>query len=79
MKMLNCITVEDGGKITLPSDLQHRYGLATDTRIRIIEARNGILLVPVTAEPISDELAAELSEWQSLGNASMAMFPYDEG
>jgi bifunctional DNA-binding transcriptional regulator/antitoxin component of YhaV-PrlF toxin-antitoxin module len=77
MNLSESVTVEDGGKITLPDVLLDRYGLAADTRIRIIETRNGILLVPLTDEPMSEALAAELSDWQSLGTDALEMFPFD--
>ena len=77
MKMIESVIVEDGGKITLPDVLRDRYGLAADARIRIIETRNGILLVPLTDEPMSEALAEELRDWQSLGTDALGMFPYD--
>lgn len=80
MNMAQNLTLENGGKITLPDELLNRYGLSEDTPIRIIETRGGILLVPLTDEPMSETLLAELEEWQSLGTESLEMFPYeDEG
>ncbi len=78
MAMSENLIVEDGGKITLPNAVRDRYGLAQDMPIRMIETRNGILLVPLTHEPMSAELRAELEEWQSLGAASLEMFPYED-
>ncbi len=72
------LVVEDGGKITLPETVRDRYGLAEDTPLRIIETRNGILLVPLTNEPMSEELRAELDEWQALGAESLEPFPYED-
>jgi bifunctional DNA-binding transcriptional regulator/antitoxin component of YhaV-PrlF toxin-antitoxin module len=72
------LIVEDGGKITLPETVRNRYGLAQDTPLRIIETRNGILLVPLTDEPMSVALQVELEEWQSLGVESFEMFPYED-
>ncbi|MEA2173261.1 MAG: hypothetical protein QOD00_853 [Blastocatellia bacterium] len=72
------LIIEDGGKITLPENVRERYGLAQDTPLRIIETRNGILLVPLTDEPMSESLRAELEEWQSLGAGSLEMFPYED-
>ena len=77
MKMIESVTLEDGGKITLPDVLRDRYGLSKDVRIRIIETRNGILLVPLTDEPMSEALVAELRDWQALGTSALGMFPYD--
>jgi bifunctional DNA-binding transcriptional regulator/antitoxin component of YhaV-PrlF toxin-antitoxin module len=72
------LIVEDGGKITLPETVRDRYGLAEDTPLRIIETRTGILLVPLTSEPMNDELLSELEEWQSLGAESLDLFPYED-
>jgi bifunctional DNA-binding transcriptional regulator/antitoxin component of YhaV-PrlF toxin-antitoxin module len=72
------LIVEDGGKISLPGEIRERYGLKPDTPLRIIETRSGILLVPLTGEPMSAELARELEEWQMFGSDSLAMFPYEE-
>lgn len=79
MKLAENIVLEDEGKITLPDGLRSRYGLSGHTPIRIIEARKGILLIPITNEPMSQELASELEDWQALGQESLEMFPYDEG
>lgn len=74
------LTVGHTGEISLPGELRQRYGLAPDTPVRVIETRSGILLVPLTDRPMSEELAQELAEWQSLSTESLAMFPYeDEG
>ncbi|MDT7781310.1 MAG: hypothetical protein QOC99_3822 [Acidobacteriota bacterium] len=70
--------VEDGGKICLPEEVREHYGLAQDTPIRVIETRGGILLVPLTDEPMNEDLARELDDWQRLGAASLEMFPYNE-
>jgi bifunctional DNA-binding transcriptional regulator/antitoxin component of YhaV-PrlF toxin-antitoxin module len=78
MAMSENLIVEDGGKITLPNAVRDRYGLAQDMPIRMIETRNGILLVPITHELMNAELLAELEEWQSLGAASLEMFPYED-
>jgi len=72
------LVVEDGGKITLPETVRDRYGLAEDTPLRIIETRNGILLVPLTSEPMNEELRSELEEWQSLGAESLELFSYED-
>jgi len=78
MAMSENLIVEDGGKITLPETVRDRYGLAQDTPLRMIETRNGILLVPITNEPMSDALQSELEEWQALGAESLEIFPYED-
>ncbi len=60
MKAADNVTIEDGGKITLPAAVRSRYGLAEHTPVRVIETRTGILLVPLTQEPMSESLADEL-------------------
>ena len=73
------LTVEVGGRITLPPELRERYRLAEDTPVRVIETSGGILLVPLTGEPVSAPLAAELEEWQSLAAESFGLFPFEDG
>jgi hypothetical protein len=46
--------------------------------MRLIETENAILLVPLNEKP-SEELEGELRQWQSLGAATWAEFPYDGG
>jgi hypothetical protein len=70
------LVIEDG-KIVLPDDVVGRYGLENNTPVRVIETRNGILLIPITDEPISPSLRAEIEEWQALGAESFDLFPYE--
>lgn len=72
------LVVEDGGKITLPETVREHYGLAEDTPLRIIETRSGILLVPITSEPMTEGLRSELEDWQALAAESLARFPYED-
>ncbi len=76
--MSSNLVVEDGGKISLPEEVREHYGLTPDTPLRIIETRGGILLVPLTNEPMCEELARELDEWQTLSAASLEMLPYED-
>ncbi|GAC1446035.1 MAG: hypothetical protein NVSMB56_01380 [Pyrinomonadaceae bacterium] len=78
MRDLAKLTIESDGKILLPASVRRRYKLAENVPLRVIEARNGILLVPLTDTPMSAELSAELNEWQALGAESFEMFPYEE-
>jgi hypothetical protein len=76
---VDILTVSPMGEIELPNNtVRERYGMAPATPIRVVETRSGILLVPMSGEPINPELAEELAQWQSLGAESWAMFPYDE-
>jgi AbrB family looped-hinge helix DNA binding protein len=72
------LTVGRAGEIVLPDPVRDRYGLAPDTPVRIVETRSGILLVPLTDEPMSAELEQELEEWQSLSVQTWTMFPYED-
>lgn len=74
--MAQNLTIENG-RITLPKDVVGRYRLNDDTPVRMIETSNGILLIPLTDEPMSPSLLAEIEEWQALGAESLAQFPYE--
>jgi bifunctional DNA-binding transcriptional regulator/antitoxin component of YhaV-PrlF toxin-antitoxin module len=68
------LTVEPNGKIMLPDELRRRYGFREETSVRVVETRNGVLLIPLTDAPMSAELAQELEEWQYLAASSWEMF-----
>ncbi|HKC85420.1 MAG TPA: hypothetical protein VKG02_05565 [Blastocatellia bacterium] len=76
--MLETLTVEEGGKVALPDEVQIRYGFAPNVPVRIIETQSGVLLIPLTDEPMSAALEAEIKEWQSLGEESIEMFPFED-
>ena len=71
------LTIENG-RITLPKDVVGRYRLEDDTPLRMIETRSGILLIPLTKEPMSSALNAEIAEWQTLGAEGLEVFPYEK-
>jgi bifunctional DNA-binding transcriptional regulator/antitoxin component of YhaV-PrlF toxin-antitoxin module len=52
------LAVGHHGEIALPADLRERYGLKPATPLRIGETRSGILLVPMTGEPMSTDLSS---------------------
>jgi len=54
-----------------------RYRLTNGARLKMIETRNGILLIPLTDEPMSESMRAEIDEWQALGTESFELFPYE--
>ena len=78
---MTTMTIGRAGELTLPLDVQERCGLKPETAVRLIETRSGVLLVPLTDEPMDTELVAELQEWQELGQHAWAQFPCeaDEG
>ena len=61
----------------MPKEVIGRYRLDDDTAVRMIETRNGILLIPLTDEPMSESMRAEIDEWQALGTESFELFPYE--
>ena len=72
------LMMKPGGEIALPRELCQRYGLTPETPLRVIETRNGILLVPLTTAPMAEDLQRELVEWQSLSAESWGLFPYED-
>jgi hypothetical protein len=36
-------------------------------QFRVIETKKGVLLIPLTDEPMDNELKAEIEEWQAAG------------
>lgn len=75
---MTSMTVRRDGVMTLPREVQERYRLTPETPVRIIETRSGILLVPLTDAPMTEELTEELAEWQSLGGETWALFAYED-
>jgi bifunctional DNA-binding transcriptional regulator/antitoxin component of YhaV-PrlF toxin-antitoxin module len=59
--------------ITLPLEVCEKHGFNPETPIRIIETGAGVLLVPLTNAPMTDELAQELAEWQALATSGWEM------
>lgn len=45
--------------------------------VRLIETKEGILLVPLTNEPMSEELKQEIAEWQEASSETLEDFPYE--
>jgi bifunctional DNA-binding transcriptional regulator/antitoxin component of YhaV-PrlF toxin-antitoxin module len=78
MNNVDSLVVDAGGKITLPDAVRARYGFEEQMRVRIIETSKGVLLIPLTDEPMSPELISELEEWQSLSIATLEIFPYED-
>ena len=68
------LTIEETGKFALPNDIVERYQFKKETQFRIIETQNGVLLIPLTDEPMVDELKAELEEWQAIGTDSWELY-----
>jgi len=76
--MDSVLTIEENGKLTLPDDIVERYQFKRETQFRIIETQKGILLIPLTDEPMNDELKTELEEWQAIGADGWETFEFEE-
>lgn len=72
------LTIEENGKFTLPDEIVERYQFKKQTQFRIIPTQKGVLLIPLTDAPVSDELNAELEEWQTIGASSWETFDFEE-
>jgi AbrB family looped-hinge helix DNA binding protein len=72
------VKVQSGGEIALPADVRQRYRLSPNTKVRVIETRSGVLLVPLTDEPMSAALREELEQWQELAAETWDRFPYED-
>lgn len=72
------LTVEKDGKIALPGEVLKQYGYSSETQLRIVETRDGILLTSLENERLADEPKKELEDWQILSMMSWEMFPYIE-
>jgi len=75
---MSTATIDAKGSVTFSAELRGRYHLDPSTQVRVIETRHGLLLVPLSAEPMAPELQRELAEWQSLDAAGWDAFPFEE-
>lgn len=74
MNSTDVLTIEENGKFTLPEKIVERYQFKKETQLRIIETQKGVLLVPLTDEPMNDELKTELEEWQAIGADAWVLY-----
>jgi hypothetical protein len=72
------LMMEENVKLTLQSDILKRYRITKETQFRFIETQKGVLLIPLSGEPMNDELKNEIEDWQSLGVESWEVFDYEE-
>lgn len=75
---MTTMIIERDGKLALPLDMQKRCGMLPETSVRVIETRNGLLLVPLTDAPMSAELTEELQDWQALSQSAWEQFAYED-
>jgi bifunctional DNA-binding transcriptional regulator/antitoxin component of YhaV-PrlF toxin-antitoxin module len=71
------VPIQSGGEITLPAETCRRYGMTANTMVRLIETPSGVLLIPLTNEPMQPALRDELEQWQALAAESWDRFPYE--
>lgn len=74
MSSTNVLTVKESGDLTLPAEIVGRYQIEREMQFRIIETKKGVLLIPLTDEPMNGELKAEIEEWQVIGGERWVMF-----
>jgi bifunctional DNA-binding transcriptional regulator/antitoxin component of YhaV-PrlF toxin-antitoxin module len=78
MSSTEILTVAENGDLTLPADVIERYHIEKEMQFRVIETQKGVLLVPLTEEPMNGELKAEIEEWQAIGTEGWDKFDYEE-
>lgn len=74
---MSTVTVGIHGEISLPKDIRERHGIGPNTSLRILEIRSGILIIPFTDEPMSEDLSRELAEWQGLSASAWDSFSFE--
>lgn len=70
--------IDSTGSVTLAEELRIRHHFGASTKVRVVETRHGLLLMPLTNGSIPDALQRELDEWQSLDAGGWDAFPYEE-
>lgn len=74
---MTALLVEATGKIKLPQKSLKRYGWEKSTLVRLIETKEGILLVPMHNAPMNKELQSEIAEWQDAASETWDTFTYE--
>jgi bifunctional DNA-binding transcriptional regulator/antitoxin component of YhaV-PrlF toxin-antitoxin module len=74
---MTTVLLEINGTIRLPKESLERYGFEQKMPIRLIETKEGVLLIPITNQPMSDELSSEITEWQEAACETWEEFPYE--
>ena len=69
--------VDPAGAVVLPAELRTRYHLDPARIVRIVETRHGLLLVPLTDQPMPAEFQQEFDAWQSLDAAGWDAYPFE--
>jgi hypothetical protein len=71
MQLLDRVNLETDGRIAIPNAVLAHYQITRDTPIRKVETSSRILLIPVTTEPVKEELREELEAWQSAVSSAL--------
>lgn len=71
-------TIGKHGEVSLPGEIRERYGMQPNTPVRILETRSGILIIPLSPAPMSQDLVREIEAWQSVGSQAWDMFAFEE-
>lgn len=74
MRSTEIINVKESGDLTLPAEIVERYQIEREMQFRIIETKNGVLLIPLIDAPMEGDLREEVEEWQAAGANSWDMF-----
>ena len=78
MSSTDVLTVKESGDLTLPADIIERYQIEKEMQFRVIETQKGVLLIPLTDEPMNGELKVEIEEWQAVGAEGWDIFEFEE-
>src|SRR5262245_39934969 len=62
-------TLQPHISIDLPAELCQSYGIGPTTKLRVIETRVGILIVPMIDAPMDETLRREIGHWQGTAAA----------
>jgi hypothetical protein len=74
MSSTEVLTVKESGDLTLPAGIVERYQIENEMQFRVIETQKGVLLIPLTDDPIDEVLKSEIEEWQAAGTDSWDFF-----
>jgi hypothetical protein len=78
MNSTDVLTVNHAGELTVPAAMVERFHIDKDMRFRVIGTDKEVLLIPLTSEPMSVELKAEIEEWQAAGADGWGRFGLEE-
>jgi bifunctional DNA-binding transcriptional regulator/antitoxin component of YhaV-PrlF toxin-antitoxin module len=78
MSSTEVLTITENGDLTLPAHVIERYHIQKEMQFRIIPTQKGVLLVPLTDQPMNGELKSEIGEWQAIGAEGWDKFEYEE-